>query len=92
MLIQDTCHDSLHLKRLRLENPDWLINYVITFESNLLVNLKNISIESRTSTTPSCGGPLRAQIFQKLCFYEQKYDFWPIRTHFDSFKGTPIDD
>ena len=23
---------------------------------------------------PSCGGPLR-QIFRKVCFYEQKYDF-----------------
>ena len=35
------------------------------------------------STTPSCGEPLRAQIFRKVCFYEQKYDFWPIRTRFD---------
>ena len=42
-----------------------------------------------TSTTPSCGGPLRAQIFQKVCFYKQKYDFWPIRTRFDPFKWTP---
>ena len=42
-----------------------------------------------TSTTPSCGGPLRAQIFRKVCFYEQKYDFWPIRTRFDPFKWTP---
>ena len=43
---------------------------------------------NRTSTTSSCSGPLRAQIFQKVCFYEQKYDFWPIRTRFDPFKGT----
>ena len=42
-----------------------------------------------TSTTPSCEGPLRAQIFQKVCFYEQKYDFWPIRTRFDPFKRPP---
>ena len=44
---------------------------------------------SRTSTTPSCGGPLRAQIIRKVCFYEQKYDFWPIRTRYALFKGTP---
>ena len=44
---------------------------------------------TKTSTTPSCGGPLRAQIFRKVCFYEQKYDFWPIRTRFEPFKGTP---
>ena len=43
----------------------------------------------KTSTTPSCGEPLRAQIFQKVCFYKQKYDFWPIRTRFDPFKWTP---
>ena len=34
-------------------------------------------------------GPLRAQIFRKVCFYEQKHDFWPIRTRCDLFKGTP---
>ena len=39
-----------------------------------------------TSTTPSCGGPLQAQMFRKVCFYEQKYDFWPIKTRFDPFK------
>ena len=33
-------------------------------------------------------GPLRAQIFRKVCSYEQKYEFWPIRTRFDPFKGT----
>ena len=58
-----------------------------------------------TSITPSCGGPLRAQIFRKvcfyeqkqdfwpiirkICFYEQKQDFWPIRTRFDPLKGPP---
>ena len=26
----------------------------------------------QTSTTPSCGGPLRAQIFHKVCFYKKK--------------------
>ena len=45
--------------------------------------------QNNTSTTPSCGGPLRAKIFQKVCLYEQKYDIWPIRTRFDPFKGTP---
>ena len=42
-------------------------------------------VKKTTSTTPSCGGPLRAQIFQKVCFYEQKYDFWPIRRRFYVF-------
>ena len=40
-------------------------------------------IITKTNTTPSCGGPLRAQIFRKVCFYEQKYYFWPIRTRFE---------
>ena len=35
------------------------------------------------------GGLLWVQIFRKVCFQEQKYDFWPIRTRFDPFKGTP---
>ena len=68
----------------------------------LSISKKNIL---NTSTTPSCGGPLRAQIFRKLCFYEQKQDFWPIirkvcfyeqkqdfwpiRTRFDPLKGPP---
>ena len=29
---------------------------------------------------------LRAQIFRKVCFYEQKYDFWLIRVPFALFK------
>merc|ERR1711936_228912 len=29
-----------------------------------------------TSTTPSCGGPLRAQIFQNV--NNQKCEFWPL--------------
>lgn len=53
------------------------------------VPMTQYAIIISTSTTPSCGGPLRAQIFRKVCFYEQKYDFWPIRTRFDPFKGTP---
>ena len=31
---------------------------------------------------PSCEGPLRAQIYRKVCFYEQKYDFWLVRVPF----------
>ena len=42
----------------------------------------------KTNTTPSCGGPLRAQIFQKVCFYEQKYDFWLVRVPFALFNQT----
>ena len=44
----------------------------------------------QTSTTPSCGGPLRAQIFRKVCFYEQKYDFWLVRVPFALFKIPPL--
>ena len=43
----------------------------------------------QTSTTPSCGGPLRAQIFRKVCFYEQKYDFWHVRVPFALFTPPP---
>ena len=43
----------------------------------------------KTSTTPSCGGPLWAQIFRKVCFHEQKYDFWPISTCLTLLKGPP---
>ena len=28
-------------------------------------------------------------IIRKVCFYEQKQDFWPIRTRFDHLKGPP---
>ena len=69
------------------------------------VPMTQYAIIISTSTTPSCGGPLRAQIFRKVCFYEQKQDFWPIirkvcfyeqkqdfwpiRTRFDPLKGPP---
>ena len=43
----------------------------------------------KTSTTPSCGGPLREQIFRKVCFYEQKYDFWLVRVPFALFNPPP---
>ena len=43
----------------------------------------------KTSTTPSCGRPLRAQIFRKVCFYEQKYDFWHVRVPFALFNPPP---
>ena len=46
-------------------------------------------IFSKTSTTPSCGRPLRAQIFRKVCFYEQKYDFWHVRVPFALFNPPP---
>ena len=36
------------------------------------VPMTQYAIIISTSTTPSCGGPLRAQIFRKVCFYEQK--------------------
>ena len=42
-----------------------------------------------TSTTPSCGGPLRAQKFRKVCFYDKKYDFWLVRVPFALFKIPP---
>ena len=44
---------------------------------------------NKTSTTPSCGRPLRAQIFRKVCFYEQKYDFWHVRVPFALFNPPP---
>ena len=44
----------------------------------------------KTSTTPSCGRPLRAQIFRKVCFYEQKYDFWHVRVPFALFNPPPL--
>ena len=49
------------------------------------VPMTQYAIIISTSTTPSCGGPLRAQIFRKVCFYEQKYDFWHVRVPFALF-------
>ena len=40
-------------------------------------------------TTPSCGGPLRAQIFRKVCFYEQKYDVGLVRVPFALLNPPP---
>ena len=40
------------------------------------VPMTQYAIMISTSTTPSCGGPLRAQIFQN--FYNQKCEFWPL--------------
>ena len=42
-----------------------------------------------TSTTPSCGGPLLEQIFRKVCFNEQKYDFGLVRVPFALLNPTP---
>ena len=41
----------------------------------------------KTSTTPSCGGPLRAQIFQN--FYNQKCEFWPLGPLLPFLKRAP---
>ena len=48
------------------------------------LNRKSFSLQKvgNTSTTPSCGGPLREQILRKVCFYEQKYDFGLVRVPF----------
>ena len=53
------------------------------------VPMTQYAIIISTSTTPSCGGPLRAQIFRKVCFYEQKYDFWHVRVPFALFNPPP---
>ena len=45
------------------------------------VPMTQYAIIISTSTTPSCGGPLRAQIFRKVCFYEQKYDAYNMIKH-----------
>ena len=46
-------------------------------------------MRTKTSTTPSCGGPLREQIFRKVCFYEQKYDVGLFRVPFALLNPPP---
>ena len=48
---------------------------------------ENNEKRKRTSTTPSCGGPLRAQIFQN--FYNQKREIWRLGPLLPFFKKGP---
>ena len=70
----------------------YIVNYIIWSIPSVFIHwtiLCEQRLINKTSTTPSCGGPLRAKIFRKVCIYEQKYDIWPIRTNFEHFKETP---
>ena len=67
-----------------------------TYLTYLCFTMTIRSIKNETSTTPSCGGPLRAQMFQKVCFYEQKFgtygekcDFWLVRAPFALINSPP---
>ena len=51
------------------------------------VPMTQYAIIISTSTTPSCGGPLRAQIFQN--FYNQKCEFWPLGPLLPFLKRAP---
>ena len=51
------------------------------------VPMTQYAIITSTSTMPSCGGPLRAQIFQN--FYNQKCEFWPHGPLFPFLKRAP---
>ena len=51
------------------------------------VPMTQYAIMISTSPTPSCGGPLRVQIYWKVCLCEQKMRFCPTRTLFDPLKG-----
>ena len=47
-----------------------------TYLTYLCFTMTIRSIKNETSTTPSCRGPLRAQIFQNV--NNQKCEFWPL--------------
>ena len=57
----------------------WLSNSESGIVVNRLYNKHNAELR----------GPLRAHIFQKVCFYEQKYDFWLVRVPFDLLNTPP---
>ena len=71
------------MKSPSVNEPLWKFRNNAAWPSQIFAfrNLK------KTSTTPSCGGPLQAQIFQN--FYNQKCEFWPLGPLLPFLKRAP---